>query len=980
MQRADAGRKQQPRRLIDEVSLPIAALHLAVLSGFAIAQPVFDLVGRNPTFFVAHAASTFDIIVWASILAFGFPAVMALFDWVVFRIAQPVAGAVHLAQVGGLSALFAAVVCRSAFSMSAMLTGVVAVVAIVVSVFLYRRVSVVRSFLTMLFPAIVLFPALFLFVSSSGSLATGGGEQAVSGLEAGEDAAPIVMVVFDELPTSSLMDEALGIDGERFPHFADLAATSTWYRNASTVAQNTSYAVPALLTGRFPDRTRAPQVNDYPENLFTMVASSHELRSVEILTRLCPDGLNTAAGSRAPPLYRISSLLVDSGVIYAHLVAPSEFESRLPPIGATWRDFVHPFGRAVADDAHSHWADSRWVIDRFLAAVTPIDRPTLFFLHLNMPHLPWKYLPSGREYGPLNASLYPHGLRGEHWGDDEWEVTQGYQRHLLQLANADRVLGLLVDRLHETGIFDSSLIVITADHGASFRPGDGRRPVTEHNSADILGVPLLIKYPGQTDGVIDDGFAETIDIVPTVAEVLGAKLPWKVDGQSLVDADRSPRDHRVVYRNEGNKLAGRLDLPMDLPDRTDVVHKMHRIFGSGSGVGAFYRIGPDADLVGRSLASLTIADPPEYHVEIDETWAYDAVDLAGPIIPTHVIGHLERGEDPHEPVHIVVAVNETIQASTRTYSSARSFREFTAMIPESSLLAGSNRIQVLMVDGRGPDRVLRQLPGPGSVTWEMRVGAVGAEIVASDGRRATVGAELVGEVKLNVLGVSGWAFEPEGGRPVDAIAVFLGERFLFEGAARSHVPAIGQRFGDQRLNGCGFQFNVPFGSVDELDPSKLRVFAIAGDQATELTPFGSSRALPGPGMAKTATPAFLSLSEGRRVPIVRDAIAGWLDGVERVGENWIAYGWAADLDQSCPAVKVVALAYGQVASLGVVEEDRGDVAAHYEDAGLQGSGWQLEIPVVACPDLAQCGLRVFAVGADDRASELGLLVDLRSVR
>ena len=57
----------------------------------------------------------------------------------------------------------------------------------------------------------------------------------------------VVFVVFDELPTESLLDGSGRVDAELFPNFARLAATSTWYRNESTVAPYTQTAVPAIV-------------------------------------------------------------------------------------------------------------------------------------------------------------------------------------------------------------------------------------------------------------------------------------------------------------------------------------------------------------------------------------------------------------------------------------------------------------------------------------------------------------------------------------------------------------------------------------------------------------------------------------------------------------------------------------------------------------------------------------------------------------
>ena len=58
----------------------------------------------------------------------------------------------------------------------------------------------------------------------------------------------VVMVVFDQLPTTSLLDENRQIDRDLYPNFARLAATSTWHRNAATVYQTTHLAIPSLLT------------------------------------------------------------------------------------------------------------------------------------------------------------------------------------------------------------------------------------------------------------------------------------------------------------------------------------------------------------------------------------------------------------------------------------------------------------------------------------------------------------------------------------------------------------------------------------------------------------------------------------------------------------------------------------------------------------------------------------------------------------
>jgi hypothetical protein len=63
---------------------------------------------------------------------------------------------------------------------------------------------------------------------------------------------PVVLVVFDALPVRLLEDATGHIDSERFPNFAALARTGTWYRNATTIHESTRFSVPAILDGERP--------------------------------------------------------------------------------------------------------------------------------------------------------------------------------------------------------------------------------------------------------------------------------------------------------------------------------------------------------------------------------------------------------------------------------------------------------------------------------------------------------------------------------------------------------------------------------------------------------------------------------------------------------------------------------------------------------------------------------------------------------
>src|SRR6266508_4469995 len=213
--RPPARRRRKPVR---RDGFPARAAQLLALSSFAVAQPLFDLLGKNPEFFAVRGSSSREIVTFALALTFVLPAVL-LGAEALGSAAHPQLGRVaHLSFVGGLAALIALQAVKRAG-----LTGSVAIAAAAVlaavGVVAYARTRVVPAVLTVLAPA-----ALF----------------------------------FDELSTVGLMDAQQQVDAKRFPNFADLARHSTWFRSARSDHPHSEQADPAILTGRFPQPDRLP--------------------------------------------------------------------------------------------------------------------------------------------------------------------------------------------------------------------------------------------------------------------------------------------------------------------------------------------------------------------------------------------------------------------------------------------------------------------------------------------------------------------------------------------------------------------------------------------------------------------------------------------------------------------------------------------------------------------------------------------------
>ncbi len=225
---------------------------------------------------------------------------------------------------------------------------------------------------------------------------------------------------------------------------------------------------------------------------------------------------------------------------------------------------------------------NRW--DRWVAAIGASKGPTVYFKHTLLPHTPWTYLPDGRCYRRDARTEPIPGFGGDQGASDPWLMVQEEQRHILQTQLADRLLGHLIQRLKETGIYDRALIVVLADHGqAFFEPGSNRHVADKRTWAQLATAPLFIKYPGQTKGVVSTKRVRTYDLVPTIADVLNVKIPWKVHG--TVDPRpalrRATQNVVTIYQRTGPPPIVR---PISAWERELAKQRAHqiRLFGTGA--------------------------------------------------------------------------------------------------------------------------------------------------------------------------------------------------------------------------------------------------------------------------------------------------------------------------------------------------------------------------------------------------------------
>jgi Sulfatase len=673
------------------------ALDLAVLCAFAFAQPLFDLLGRNPEFFAVRGSPGGDIVLFALGLVL-LPALVLTGVEALAGLAGPRAQvAVHAVLVALLGALIAVQVVKRIGALPAGLDLALALAAGLALAWglAVRRGRAVRMFATVLAPAPLLFLALFLLGSPVAQLVLPEhAEVATAGVRPG---APVVMVVFDELPVTSLLDRDGRIDRVRYPSFAALAGRSTWYSRATTVSGSTTHAVPAILDGRRPVKGGLPTFAHHPRNLFTLLGRSYRLNVSEEAFYLCPRRLCPNAAE--PSLgQRLRSLSSDVGVVYAHMVLPSALEDGLPSISQGWGAFN---GADAADAALEMLGDDGRPgrFEAWVRSIRPSSPPALNFKHVLLPHVPWQYLPDGRGY--RRAGHPPAGPEEGRAMNDPFLARQQYQRHLLQVGFTDRLLGRLIARLRQTGLWDRALVVVAADHGVSFRVGQtDRREVTPETVEDIAPVPLFVKAPGQRAGRVSTRPVETIDILPTIADALGVRLPWRVDGRPAEGPAPAGRPAVDIVTRAWEPL--RVDAAaLERRKRAALARKV-LFFGSGSGGPGLYAVGPHRELLGRPVSALGATSDARASVAIDEASELADVDLRGPL-PALLSGRISgAGPGRHD---LALAVNGRVAAVSRSFPWEGEER-FSAFAPPQTFRSGRNVVEVFLVARSGAPRRL----------------------------------------------------------------------------------------------------------------------------------------------------------------------------------------------------------------------------------------------------------------------------------
>jgi arylsulfatase A-like enzyme len=292
----------------------------------------------------------------------------------------------------------------------------------------------------------------------------------------------VVLITIDTLRADHV--SAYGYRRPTTPRIDAVASSGTLFRNAWAHAPSTRYSMPAILTGRLPlDVVYDTSVRGWPG------LSEDNTTIAEIMK-----SRGMATGAVLNYWYFTPARKINQG--YDH------YDNR--------NQRLHK-GIPGEGPAKTKGSSSKEQTDHAIEMLDKLaGRPFHLWVHYYDPHFAYEKHPEATDFGNDRVDLY----------DNEIQYT-------------DLQIGRLLDELERRGLYDRTVVVITGDHGEGF----GEHGIDLHGyhlySAQTK-VPLIIRVPGVAARAVDTPVGH-VDILPTLANLVGGEASPEMMGRSLVD-------------------------------------------------------------------------------------------------------------------------------------------------------------------------------------------------------------------------------------------------------------------------------------------------------------------------------------------------------------------------------------------------------------------------------------------------------------
>jgi hypothetical protein len=496
----------------------------------AVVIPASDKVAANQVFFAAHGVSS---LAWIVILVLGL-----VLGWLVLtallallhRLAGPRTSDIVTSMLMLLVTWFFVgnVLARTVLGGALVLAPVFGLVVAAAITLLARRFAMGN--------ALAAFALIAAVVPLVIPLVTGSQDAPTSAFTFDEQShrPNVLWVISDELQYPAVFTQDGQVRSE-YPNLQSLAANSTTYARAYSGANYTDYAVPSMLSGI---SNVAAQGTDRMQKVRAGIGIVPGMSAAYSIVMESPiysfdcnssDCASVGAGADVGIAQRYVAFAKDTLAIAGRTALASPFSDFFPSLDGKWRDFWSG-GDEFGDNAEGN--SVRKVIDGIDQVRTSNPTAPVFALwHTIRTHAPWVVDRQGKQIYPSRVPIVEgaHMIGAEANQSYTTDELKRLERRLWadSAVDFDRQLGLLIDDLKASGTYDDTMIVVTADHGATMTDHSDRRvgDTLEQRWSEIAHVPLVVKAPGQTVPAIVTEPKSTGQIAATVLETAGATAP-----------------------------------------------------------------------------------------------------------------------------------------------------------------------------------------------------------------------------------------------------------------------------------------------------------------------------------------------------------------------------------------------------------------------------------------------------------------------
>jgi len=801
-------------------------IYVFLFWSLAVAQPLMDLFGNQAVFLIAHEIRAWSLITSTFVLNLVPPLLVTVLVIFLGFISQRLKEGVTWLILWIILSLYFLPFFTSLSSITSFSLSI-----IVSFLFLYFLVKfqIARLFAAWFALVGVALIFQFLFFSEAKQLLQ---QKSTNLFKSGiASKTPVFVFVLDELPLLSLLNASQDIDESRFPNISKFVKTATWYRNTSAISSATDIAVPAILSGINPEgHFKVGSYEQYPNNMFSFFSATHSVNAIENTTRMCPP---TICKPIIKDPYRL--LIEDSLISYLYIILPQDSRKALPPINDRWLGFLRDIKNQ--NSLNFTFSERKKKFINFISSFEDYPDNTLHFIHILLPHAPWRILPDLRLYGFYENDGTPGELSNDdpdshilhQWSNDQWATRLSWRKHLLQVGAVDTLLGKALEKIKKLKQFDDSIIIITSDHGSSFIPGQSRRMAHKDTIVDISSIPLFIKYPNQSEQVIDKKLASNLDVLPTLLGVdFQANTGIKFDGIDLKSSQIRTAPVNIIQ--SGNRTTS-------LPENHHLMFKKHLKEKSSlfppPAWDSVYNPDDEKPFLNLSIRALNIKNTVFDAISMKNSNLFKHNILNSQYVPSYY--RLKINKEIDGVNEILVALNGKIVSHCFTFVHAPN--ECAGLINPSVFQSFADKSELnfrfFSVISKINAYVVTELKSKGNETAKIVKADDYESIVYDNGvsHKIDRNSDIFGSVSLRITNNDstyefyGWSADTIKGIPAKSILFFIDGELFTKTTATLLKPYLEDFYGFQSIVKSGYEITIPKEQLANISQHQFRVFA-----------------------------------------------------------------------------------------------------------------------------------------------------------